>query len=151
VNISRTQQEACVQRFSNSKMIGDCWSILKSGETSHAAARTNPAPILVDAPTAAATLWVSERAFHSLRKRSDFPQNATVVLGPRCVRFRLEALHAFALSIAAAPRCEPRRPPGRGAIHPQKEHRDCPKVQRAAPTGSGTGDLPDESPGSDLD
>src|SRR5437879_13893820 len=51
--------------------------------------RVRPPRFLVDAPTAAALLAISERAFHSLRKRSDFPQDATIILGPRCVRFRL--------------------------------------------------------------
>jgi len=140
-----------VQRSSNSKVTGDCCSTLQPGETSHAAVRAIPAPILVDAPTAAATLWVSERAFHSLRKRSDFPQNATVVLGPRCVRFRLEALHTFALSLASAPRCEPRQLPGRSESRPQKEHGNGPKTRREAVIGSGVSRLPDESPGSGLD
>jgi hypothetical protein len=50
---------------------------------------------------------VRGRSFHRLRKRNDFPQSATVVLGPRCVRYRREALQAFALSFASAPRGEP--------------------------------------------
>jgi hypothetical protein len=66
-----------------------------------------PLWLLVDARTAAAALSVSERTFHSLRKRSDFPQGATVVLGSRCVRFRLDALHAFVRSLSAAPLTEP--------------------------------------------
>jgi hypothetical protein len=62
-------------------------------------ARGKSEPILVDAPSAAAALSISERAFHSLRKRPDFPKNATVVIGPRCIRFRVETLHAFVLSL----------------------------------------------------
>jgi predicted DNA-binding transcriptional regulator AlpA len=65
------------------------------------------APILVDAARAAVMLGVSKRSFHRLRKRRDFPQNATAVLGPRCVRFHVQALQAFAQSFASAPRGEP--------------------------------------------
>jgi len=65
--------------------------------------------LLVDARSAAAALSISERTFHSLRKRSDFPQGATVVLGPRCVRFRLDTLHAFVRSLAAVPLGEPKQ------------------------------------------
>jgi hypothetical protein len=69
--------------------------------------RTKPDPILVDATDAAEMLSISERAFHGLRKRANFPPDATVVLGPRCVRFRLEALQAFALALVSVPRSEP--------------------------------------------
>lgn len=72
-------------------------------------ARGRSEPILVDAPSAAAALSISERAFHSLRKRPDFPKHATVVLGPRCVRFRLDALCAFTSSLVAIPQSEPRQ------------------------------------------
>jgi predicted DNA-binding transcriptional regulator AlpA len=65
------------------------------------------APILVSAAAAAVMLGVSKRSFHRLRKRNDFPRSATVVLGPRCVRYRREALQAFALSLASTPRGEP--------------------------------------------
>jgi len=65
------------------------------------------APMLVDAASAAVMFGVSKRSFHRLRKRSDFPQNATVVFGPRCVRYRLEALQAFAQSFASASQAEP--------------------------------------------
>ena len=64
-------------------------------------------PILVSAAGAAVMLGVSKRSFHRLRKRRDFPQNATVVFGPRCVRYRFEALLDFAQSFASAPRGEP--------------------------------------------
>jgi hypothetical protein len=70
-------------------------------------ARETSEPILVDARSAAATLSISERAFHSLRKRPDFPKNATVVIGPRCIRFRVETLHAFVLSLVKEPQGEP--------------------------------------------
>ena len=76
-------------------------------QTSRERVRTICAAILVDAPTAAEALSISERRFHALRKREDFPPNATVVLGPRCVRFRLEALQAFALTLASVPSEEP--------------------------------------------
>jgi hypothetical protein len=72
-------------------------------------ARGMPGPILVNAAAAAAALSISERAFHSLRKRPDFPRDATVVIGPRCVRFRLEALHVFARSLVSMPRSEPKQ------------------------------------------
>ena len=65
------------------------------------------APILVNAARAAAMLGVSKRSFHRLRKRRDFPHNATVVFGPRCVRYRFEALQTYAQSFASAPRGEP--------------------------------------------
>jgi len=65
------------------------------------------APILVSAVGAAVMLGVSKRSFHRLRKRRDFPHNATVVFGPRCVRYRREALQAFAQSFASAPQGEP--------------------------------------------
>ena len=65
------------------------------------------APMLVDAASAAVMFGVSKRSFHRLLKRTDFPQNATVVFGPRCVRYRREALQAFALSFASAPLSEP--------------------------------------------
>jgi len=73
--------------------------------------------ILVDARTAALALSISKRAFHSLRKRPDFPQDATVVLGPRCVRFRTEAIRAFALSLVCPPRGEPAQLQGSRKIH----------------------------------
>jgi hypothetical protein len=69
--------------------------------------RAQTAPILVDAAGAAIALCLSKRSFHRLRKRMDFPTNATVVLGPRCVRYRLEALQAFAASLASEPQREP--------------------------------------------
>jgi predicted DNA-binding transcriptional regulator AlpA len=71
------------------------------------------ARILLNAPAAAAALSISERTFHSLRKRPDFPRSATVVFGPRCVRFRVDALRAFALSLGSAPRID-QKPPQRG-------------------------------------
>ena len=88
--------------------------------------RTKPDPILVDATAAAEMLSISERAFHSLRKRANFPQDATVVLGPRCVRFRLEALHAFALAHVSIPRDEP------GQLRVSRGERTAKKPQAAA-------------------
>ena len=78
-------------------------------DSAHDRMRPPPVRFLVDAPTAAASLAISERAFHSLRKRSDFPQDATIILGPRCVRFRLDVLHTFAVSLVAIPQSEPRQ------------------------------------------
>ena len=78
-------------------------------------------PILVNAPAAAAALSISERAFHSLRKRPDFPQDATVVIGPRCVRFRLEALYVFARSLVSMPRGEPKQLRRSRKTRPERE------------------------------
>jgi len=78
-------------------------------DSAHDRERAPPVRFLVDAPTAAASLAISERAFHSLRKRSDFPQDATIILGPRCVRFRFDVLHTFAVSLVAIPQSEPRQ------------------------------------------
>ena len=78
-------------------------SVSRMRETMHDGARATRESILVDAATAAAALSISQRTFQNLRKRSDFPQNATVVLGPRCVRYRLEALHTFVLDLASRP------------------------------------------------
>jgi hypothetical protein len=69
--------------------------------------RAHNAPILVDAAGAAVALCLSKRSFHRLRKRKDFPTNATVVFGPRCVRYRLEVLQAFAASMTSEPQGEP--------------------------------------------
>lgn len=137
-----------MQPSPNSKAVGNCWSTAQSGQRPRDAARAIPAPILVDAPTAAATLWVSKRAFHSLRKRSDFPQNATVVLGPRCVRFRLEALHTFALALASTPHSEPRQPPRRKERGPQKQRRNAAKPRQGAAVDLGATDRPEWSPDS---
>lgn len=67
-----------------------------------------PAPVLLTAPAAAAALSISERTFHALRKRKDFPSGATVVFGRRCVRFRLDALRAFATSLVTVTLSEPK-------------------------------------------
>jgi predicted DNA-binding transcriptional regulator AlpA len=77
------------------------------GETESFREIASIAPILVSAAAAAVMLGVSKRSFHRLRKRKDFPQNATVVFGARCVRYRREALQAFAQSFASAPQGEP--------------------------------------------
>jgi hypothetical protein len=63
--------------------------------------------ILLDAPAAAEALSISERAFHGLRKRPDFPRDATVVLGPRTVRFRVDVLYTFARTLVSDPQDEP--------------------------------------------
>ena len=95
------------------KSTGNGSSTVPVRETPRDGARTLLAPILVDALAAAAMLSISRRAFHSLRRQSDFPQDVTVVLGPRCVRFRLEALHAFAASLVVTPQREYSWPPAR--------------------------------------
>lgn len=99
--------ESQVHPSSNSKVGAESEPAARTRKTAHERARASLVPILVDAATAAAALSISERAFHSLRKRSDFPQNATVVLGSRCVRFRLEALQTFALSLVSIPQRDP--------------------------------------------
>ena len=100
-------------------------------------ARATPVLILLDAPTAAAALSISERAFHQLRKRSDFPRHATVVLGPRCVRFRVEALHTFTLSLAEEPADEPRPPPRSREDRRQQERGDGAEARQEARRDSG--------------
>ena len=66
-------------------------------------------PILVDAFCAGILLTLSERGFHELRKRPDFPPDATVILGPRAVRFRVAVLTRYAAELAAksVPQREP--------------------------------------------
>jgi hypothetical protein len=105
---------------SNSKMSAEPESVVRTRKKAQERARASLAPILVDAATAAAALSISERAFHSLRKRSDFPQNATVVLGPRCVRFHLEALHTFTLSLVSIPQRDARQPRRSRRVRPEK-------------------------------
>jgi hypothetical protein len=104
----------------------------RTPETEHERVRAAPVRFLVDAPAAAAVLSISERKFHSLRKRADFPQDATVILGPRCVRFRLDALQTFAISLVAIAQTEPRQlresrrnreRPSRGEAKPALERR----------------------------
>jgi hypothetical protein len=56
--------------------------------------------ILTDAAGAADMLALCERAFHDLRKRPDFPADATVTLSPRCVRFRVSVLHRYCLELS---------------------------------------------------
>jgi hypothetical protein len=65
--------------------------------------RDRPAlgPVLANAQSAARIFSISERAFHNLRRRDDFPKDATVFLSERCVRFRVEALHQFAEVLAS--------------------------------------------------
>jgi len=60
-----------------------------------------PENILVDAAGAADLLSLSERSFHDLRRREDFPADATVVLSQRAIRFRVEALHRYCAALAA--------------------------------------------------
>lgn len=102
--------------------------------------RSGLVPILLDAPAAAAVLSISERAFHALRKRSDFPEDATVVLGARCVRFRFEALHIFARRLAAVANLEAVRPPRRRAGRHGENLRGEVEIAQGAPAGSGASD-----------
>jgi len=52
----------------------------------------------------------SARKVHQLRKHPQFPVDATVVLGPRAVRFRVERLAHFAAILAQeTPPSEPRQ------------------------------------------
>lgn len=57
--------------------------------------------ILTDARGAAERFALSERGFHMLRQRPDFPPDAEVRLGPRAVRFRVEVLVRYAAELAA--------------------------------------------------
>lgn len=74
---------------------------------------------LSDVPTSA-SLWSiddwahnwrhSERKCQLLRRHPLFPPDATVYLGVRCVRFRVDRLIAFAAALASATQqCEPAR------------------------------------------
>ena len=56
--------------------------------------------ILTDARGAAQRFALSERSFHMLRKRPDFPQDAEVRLGPRAVRFRVDVLIRYAAELS---------------------------------------------------
>ncbi len=58
---------------------------------------SNPQSILVDARKGATLLDVSERQYHELRKRPEFP--APKILGPRCVRWVRAELESFALTL----------------------------------------------------
>lgn len=63
--------------------------------------------ILVSAAEGAEVLGISERLFHELRHRPDFPK--AVELTSRCRRFRLEELQAWASGLPAhGPSPEPR-------------------------------------------
>ena len=106
-------------------------------------ARMSLVPILVDAPSAAAVFSISERAFHTLRRRSDFPGDATVVLGARCVRFRLEALHAFAQFLASTPKIETRQPPRRSDLRRGQERRAGGEASQAAASDRVAAGAPD--------
>jgi hypothetical protein len=57
--------------------------------------------ILVDAPGGADLLDCSERQFHMLRKRPDWPADCEVVLGPRARRYRVVVLERYAAELAA--------------------------------------------------
>jgi hypothetical protein len=123
---------------SSSKPIGNGCSTLRTRGTARAAACAPVAPILVDAIAAAAALGISERAFHGLRKRSDFPRDATVVFGPHCVRFRLEALHTFAHFLASTAQME----------NGQPGDRTSPREQQGTAEGEGRqGAVMDGGPG----
>lgn len=54
-------------------------------------------PVLVSAVDGASLLGISERMFHELRRRPDFPQSRQ--LGPRCVRYCVAELTAWALGL----------------------------------------------------
>jgi hypothetical protein len=95
-------------------------SVSRMRETMHDETRATGESILLDAAAAAAALSISQRTFQNLRKRSDFPQNATVVLGPRCVRYRLEALHTFVLDLASRPQEEAKHVRPSGGIRSQE-------------------------------
>jgi predicted DNA-binding transcriptional regulator AlpA len=61
---------------------------------------------LVSATDGARLLGVSERTFHELRHRPDFPQARQ--LGPRCIRYSVEELKVWA---SALPRQGPQPEP----------------------------------------
>jgi len=103
--------EAHVRPPLNSKASGDVEAAPEKGDATSVLGRMLRERILVDVRTAATAFSVSQRTFHVLRNRPDFPGNATVVFSDRCVRFRVEALYRFALSLAASPRRAARRVP----------------------------------------
>jgi hypothetical protein len=57
--------------------------------------------ILADAKHSAELFDLSERGFHMLRRRADFPSDAEVRLGPRAVRFRVDVLVRYAAELSA--------------------------------------------------
>jgi predicted DNA-binding transcriptional regulator AlpA len=63
--------------------------------------------LLVSAVDGAGLLGVSERTFHALRRRPDFPRARQ--LGPRCMRYSVEELRAWASALPAqGPQAVPR-------------------------------------------
>lgn len=70
-----------------------------------------PDTILVDALGAAELLGVGERKLHALRQQPDWPRDAEVRLGPRCVRFRVDVLRRWVaeLAINAVEQAEPKQ------------------------------------------
>jgi len=67
--------------------------------------------LLVDAIEAGEILSTSERAFYDLlRKHPELARRARVVLGPRCVRYRVSALRDY---IENLPESQPLEQPAR--------------------------------------
>lgn len=74
--------------------------------------RDNPSSGVLWSIAAWAAAWgVSENTCHSLRRHPKFPPDATIALGTKCVRFRLNRLEEFAELLAAErrPVAEPER------------------------------------------
>ena len=63
--------------------------------------------ILADARHSAELFDLSERGFHMLRQRPDFPPDAEVRLGPRAVRFRVDVLTRYAVELASKTATQP--------------------------------------------
>ncbi len=59
--------------------------------------------LLIDAPEGARLLGISERSFHNLRKRDDFPRPVTGLLASRIVRWRRANIEAFVANLPTAP------------------------------------------------
>lgn len=58
--------------------------------------------LLIDAKEGAALLSVSERSFHNMRKRKDFPHPVSGFLASRIVRWRRSDLEAFVVGLPTA-------------------------------------------------
>jgi len=132
------EEEALVWPPPGSKGSANRDSVSRMRETMDDGMRAAWESILLDAATAAAALSISQRTFQNLRKRSDFPQNATVVLGPRCVRYRLEALHTFVLDLASRAQGEAKHVRRSGGIRSEE-------ASESRPEERGTGSR--QSPG----
>ena len=87
-----------------------------------------PSAILVDVSEWARLWATSEMSIQRLRKDPDFPADATVQLGPRSVKFRLDRVIAFAQILAA----RRQRQPEPERLRRSRKNRPEPAPDRAA-------------------